>query len=212
MDWNTFDHNFCEGTILSMPEYLNSFSTLIMVYYGLLGLSKTNDILLKLINIMFIITGVGSFLYHWTGTYGFALLDEIPMIIIVFLLNIKIETLIKNNKWIDLKLFIYLLFMTCIIINNTIKSQRLLFPLYFAIIFVFLIYKIKLLTNNEIINKGIYIMLISAIIWIITENSCKYIKLYIFLIGHPLWHLGISYGYYNIINAIEDIDNDLIKV
>lgn len=209
MNWNNFDHNFCEGSMLSMPEYLNSFSTLIMVFHGLLGLLNTNDILLKLINITFIITGIGSFLYHWFGTYGFALLDEIPMIIIIFLSLIKIELLIKNNRWVDLKIFIYLLSMICLIINNTIESQRLLFPLYFGLIFTLLIYKIKLLTNLEIINKGLYVMAISGIIWIITEISCKYVKSYIFLIGHPLWHIGMSYGYYKIINSIEKFDKKI---
>ena len=79
------DHSFCEEHLLGLPEYYNSISSLFIVFFGVYGLMNVrNDLFIDILFASLAIVGVGSTGYHWYGNIGWALFDEIPMIITVF--------------------------------------------------------------------------------------------------------------------------------
>jgi hypothetical protein len=51
----------------------------------------------------------------------------------------------------------------------------------------------------RILNKGVFCCIFSAIIWIITETLCYKFEILRYLQGHAIWHIGMSYGMYLII-------------
>ncbi len=191
MKWNTYDHCFCEGI-------LN-----IQIIYSLLT-----------------INGISSFMYHWTGSIGWALYDEYPMIISIFLGNIYIENLIPSN-YKKYKIVFYVNSMLVYLVINVMEDQRLIFPYYFAGGLLLILYNIhrfvyyyenSSLNNIIIISYNTYyyiaIIIISAITWGLTEISCKNYRLpfnNLYLLGHPMWHFMISYGFYNLIQIIYNI-------
>lgn len=81
---------FCEHTLgLRLGPYptemANALSSLVMSFYGLLGLFYYNHRQSHLIQFMWATLtccGFGSFLYHLTFLWGFALADGFPMIIL----------------------------------------------------------------------------------------------------------------------------------
>ena len=79
------DHSFCEEHLLGLPEYYNSISSLFIIYFGIYGLMNLhNDLFTDILFASLAIVGVGSTGYHWYGNIGWALFDEMPMIITVF--------------------------------------------------------------------------------------------------------------------------------
>ena len=216
MKWTTPDHYFCEGLLYGLPEYFNAFSSLFITYFGLLGLYKTNnDLIIQIIYALLSVNGISSFIYHWTGNIGFALYDEYPMILALFLGNIYVESLIPS-KYKKFKILFYVNLMIIYLVINVMEDQRLIFPYYFACGLIIVLYNIHRLVKyyknmiDHSYNTKYYIAVIitSAITWGSTEISCKnnrilYDKLY--LIGHPIWHFMISYGFYNLIQIVHNV-------
>ena len=99
MYWSDIDHSFCESRILGMPEYLNSITSLFIVFFGIYGLYNSTNIILDILYNILIILGFGSISYHFTGTIGWGLLDEIPMILSIFIGIIFVDTLYYKNKY-----------------------------------------------------------------------------------------------------------------
>lgn len=87
ISWDDLTKGFCESRYSSPPEYVNSFSSLLIVLiatYGIYG-TKQSSLIVKLIYGTMFITGIGSFGFHWTLHYGWSLMDRVPMIIGVIL-------------------------------------------------------------------------------------------------------------------------------
>jgi hypothetical protein len=219
MKWTTLDHNFCEGKLYGSPEYYNSFSSLFITYFGLLGLYKTNnDLMIQIIYALLSVNGISSFMYHWTGNIGYALYDEYPMILALFLGNIYVENLIPSY-YKKSKILFNINLMIIYLVIDVMENQRLIFPYYFASGLIIVLYNIHRLVNNiyykSIINHSyntnyyIYVIISSAITWGLTEINCNsnnrilYDRLY--LIGHPMWHFMISYGFYNLIQIVYNV-------
>lgn len=89
---------------MGLPEYYNSISSLFIVYFGLYGLyQQHNDLFIDILYASLAIVGIGSTGYHWYGNIGWALFDEMPMIITVFsgiLYTDNVYYLTYNNKYI----------------------------------------------------------------------------------------------------------------
>ena len=170
------DHSFCEEHLLGLPEYYNSLSSLFIVYFGLCGLMNAhNDIFIDILYANLAIVGIGSTGYHWYGNIGWALFDEIPIIVTVFsgiVYADNVYFLTYNNKFIKedsdnnlslthktpvrnmsmvynkkYRLLTYLFGMYMFIINNVMANFRLIFPQLFTCIVVYLYYKIYCLIN-----------------------------------------------------------------
>lgn len=214
MKWTTPDHYFCEGKINGLPEYYNAFSSLFITYYGLLGLYHThNNIMVQVIYSLLSINGISSFMYHWTGNFGFALYDEYPMILALFLGNIYVENKISSIN-IKYKILFYINLMIIYLVINVMEDQRLIFPYYFSLGLLLTLYNIhrygyyyKKINHIPLYSINYYISIIisSAVLWGITEISCDHYQITsssLYLIGHPLWHFMISYGFYNLIKIL----------
>jgi hypothetical protein len=160
MKWNTYDHCFCEGILNGLPEYYNAFSSLFISYFGLLGYIKThNDLIIQIIYSLLTINGISSFMYHWTGSIGWALYDEYPMIISIFLGNIYIENLIPSN-YKKYKMVFYINSMLVYLVINVMEDQRLIFPYYFAgglLLILYNIHRFVYYYENSSLNNIILI-------------------------------------------------------
>lgn len=233
MHWTDIDHSFCEEHLLGgLPEYYNSISSLFIIFFGLYGLFKIhNDLFIDILYASLAVVGIGSTGYHWYGNIGWALFDEIPMIITVFsgiIYTDNVYYITYNNKHIGdensiirgplaassqkINIFVYLLGMYVFMISNVMANYRMVFPQLFTCVVVGLYYKIYLLITlldpyfqSHVLYKACNSCLIitaSGFIWAFTEISCTYVDYYILLLGHPMWHFFIGHGFYNLIQVI----------
>lgn len=218
MYWSDIDHSFCESRILGMPEYLNSITSLFIVFFGTYGLYNSTNIILDILYNILIILGFGSIAYHFTGTIGWGLLDEIPMILSIFIGIIFVDTLYYKNKFDTFnhrrkfKLFSYLSIMVLFIISNSMTNFRLIFPYLFGIFVIYLYYKTYLLIKdlpNFLKAKVMYpttfsilTITLSGIIWGTTELLCNNLNRTLVLLGHPMWHFFVGHGFYNFIQVV----------
>ena len=129
MKWYTNASEFCEKKLYGSPEILNSLSTIFISLFPALGLQNSLFFDLQKINILLImiITGLTSFLYHWTGYYLFKHLDEIPMMLSLWQ---GITSIIKKYPepiFYKLQSFNNLYFILLLAIN-TIPDFQFLFP------------------------------------------------------------------------------------
>lgn len=171
MQWTDIDHSFCEEHLLGLPEYYNSISSLVIVFFGIYGLmNMRNDLFIDILYASLAIVGVGSTGYHWYGNIGWALFDEMPIIVTVFsgiIYTDNVHYLICNNKVIKDKdkdinddnvnvniiqfyrkkcgLLVYLLGMYIFLISNVMSNYRMIFPQLFTGVVTYLYYKIYLL-------------------------------------------------------------------
>ena len=206
MDWNTVVGDFCETKLLGHPEVYNSLSCVFISLFPYLGLKYSylkSNIIKSILTLLFI-NGFASFGFHWTGYYFFKHLDEVPMIICIWL------GLLYGSSYLELSLvnyFLLNLYFTLILAMNNIPKLSFLFPVTFGIACLLLIPLQKKFFEMKPINKlskrlmisGSFISIFSAIIWIITENMCRYELLF----GHPLWHFGMPLGMYFIMIGFE---------
>lgn len=206
MEWNYVVGDFCESKLYGHPEILNSLSCIFISLFPYLGLkySIINSYIVKSILTLLVFNGVASFGFHWTGYYIFKHLDEIPMVLCIWL------GLLYTFSKINLKLiyiFIFNSYVSLLLAVNTIPSLGHLFPITFGLSCIMLIPVQKALFDTRDLSSksrflmmtGSLISIISALIWIYTENYCsKYL-----LLGHPLWHFGMPLGMYYLMIGFE---------
>jgi hypothetical protein len=224
IQWTDYDHCFCEGKMYGLPEYYNSFSSIIICMFALIGLFIPNykSIKIQILYGSLFSTGIGSIMYHYTAYKGWAHVDEISMLFAIglgltFLTDIYLFYIHQNNININ-KLYISTIIFTLIftICLSIMEYHRLLFPLYFIFFVLIIVYAlnsiIKIINiepyniDNIILHKfykySIYIGLLSAVFWFTTELICNYYHHPILLIGHPLWHITSAYTAHCIIQIM----------
>jgi len=103
--WDIQDNPFCESLIYGHPEYVNSFTSLIIFFVGiyLLFMTKCANALIRIVSASIAITGIGSFIFHWTLWKSAGLLDTVPMLLAAYLatflcLDLIIFKYIKIDK------------------------------------------------------------------------------------------------------------------
>jgi hypothetical protein len=174
IDFNRFDHNFCESTIYSTgphPEYLNAVSSLFITFIGLNALRKPdNDFFLQLLYSALAVNGITSCVYHWVNNIGWGLLDRMSMIIIamssIYLFMLRINKIIIQDKWKHSKLLmsgIHLLvcgyFTTLFTIAGLHMESvfNVLFGLFLASLVVFMWLVNKHIDKNKAKHKAKHI-------------------------------------------------------
>ena len=157
MKFADIDHGFCEsvGQELPYPEIYNSYSSLFISLVGLIGLLlslKYKRIYsIKMIYGMLVVNGVGSFFYHYTQQMGWAVVDELSMMISVIMGLYSLYLLIVNSRHLPIlpqvrktyihNHYLYKGIMTLVVCFYLIFSYALsifsdtrnLFPLLFAV-------------------------------------------------------------------------------
>jgi hypothetical protein len=209
MNFNYFDHSFCEATIYgSAPEYVNCVSSLFLSLFGFYGLfytNKNNNI--NNIYSALIVNGISSFMYHFNNQIGWGLLDRFSMILIAIpCFNIATDMIILNKiikEIIRLFITIYL----SVLMTYTGLHQEFVFNILFGFylaslgIFILVIKKYNKYYNipKRIIKHsllGLLLIFLAAAFWILTEKLCGHYSFIKYMHGHAFWHCGVSYGGY----------------
>jgi hypothetical protein len=209
-------NGFCEGQIYGgPPEYINAFTSLTMLFIGLIGL-KNNIHTNRNIQMLFsslTINGAASFLYHWTNYYGWGLFDALTMILIAifgtcammeeiqYLYNIRHPTL--KTTLLPMTYFTIMLGAPGLGYDGLFRimfgSFLIIIAITLAIIYDKLI-KIDNLSYHILNNAyiGVLYVIMAAICWIIIEVNCNLYYFVKYLPGHAFWHIFISYGCYHV--------------
>lgn len=199
INFNAFDHNFCEATIYSSsqhPEYLNSISSLFITFIGLNGLAKPHlSLLLFMLYSSLSINGIASCLYHYYNSIGLGLIDRMSMILIAY----SSSYLLFGNK----NYIVHIILSSYFTILLTVTGLHIelgfniLFGIFLLSVIIYMSY--VNISNNEIIIigwKGVKYMMFSCIFWIVTEALCYKFGFIKYLFGHVFWHICVSYGGY----------------
>ena len=224
--------HFCEQKLLGRPEILNCISSLFIIIIPYLGLkySTINNFWIKNILQLLILDGFTAFGYHWTGYYIFKHLDEIPMVISIWLgiLMLVKEIAQYHTKFQHVSVLVNIYF-TCMLAINTVPNFNEIFAPAYALPSISLIplvlyyfyiashisnVKKNIYTGDNLANTqtshklfftGVVISSFSAIAWVLSEAYCRYI----FLLGHSLWHVTMPLGMYYIMISIEYFQQSL---
>lgn len=221
------DHVFCEAKIYSefyshdQPEYINSVTSLFISWIGIFGIINnkraTNDILGLYTS--FIVNGICSCAYHFTHYIGWGLADRMSMIVIsIYCCNIFIRVFTVSNVSGLFIHFIRLIFTSYILIllvcaglHN--ESQfNTLFGAFLVSLVMFVRFIHTVHGRHELANRGLAYMISAGVLWIVTEGLCKQYWIMKYLLGHAMWHIGISLGGYFISVAAISILIDNIKI
>ena len=207
IDFNLFDHNFCESTIYSAaqhPEYLNSFSSLFISFIGILGLIKPHNYLtLSMTSACLVVNGIFSFMYHYYNSIGWGLLDRMSMVI----LAINATYLFINDiiqKYPEYKNVYHLMIASYYSLLLTVGGlhKEQLFNTMFGLFLISLAYFMYNLTtvfyvpnNIKTIGwRGIKCIVLSGVFWIGTEALCHKFFFIKYMFGHVWWHVLVSIG------------------
>lgn len=172
MKWSDLSVGFCEGIVSGPPEYVNAFTSLALTFYGLMGLflTRNHNILIRITSAMLSVTGVGSFVYHWTWYQGWGQIDGLPMLIssylgayqILDIIIYKLFTLNRNNKWLYEKIsgILSIILMGMLIISLALSVSddtshwfTILFAVPELIILVGVLLTKKIMDNDNNKNK-----------------------------------------------------------
>ena len=220
INFNTHDHNFCESSIYGdsiHPEYFNALSSLVMTFFGFIGIIQHPiSSLLIIFYSTLIINGVTSCLYHLYNSIGWGLMDRVSMVLVamssISLFINHIHFILVLQQWKNVKLIFNIINLFIIIYFTTLFTiiglhMEILFNIMFGIflaslyILLFLItkyyYKLKIPYMLILLGwKGVNYILVSGLFWIITESLCHKLFIIKYLMGHVFWHIFVSYGGY----------------
>jgi hypothetical protein len=191
-----FKHNFCESKIFGKPEYINAFTSLFISIIPFFFKFPQITSFKRIFFILFL-NGLSSFYYHmkldWIGKQ----LDELTMILIVYIFILKLIIIMHK-----LKLFYFIDFLFLIIfVINSISQFDFIFPALFTIpiiILLYLIYKLSKIYKDIKLHYFIF-CLVGVFSWITSELLCnKYTY-----IGHGLWHFFFPLGAVKIISNLD---------
>lgn len=220
IDFNTYDHNFCESTIYSSgphPEYLNAISSLFISYVGYKGLTNSyNTYITNMLYSSLLINGITSCFYHYYNTIGWGLLDRMSMILIAMsstsLFIQHIHHFLIFDKWqkyeniikiINVVVMSYFTLLFTIAGLHWEATFNILFGLFLSSLIIYMYLIDKHHSNLEIPYhlvdigwQGVQYIGLSGFLWIITETFCSKIYILKYLFGHVWWHIFVSYGGY----------------
>lgn len=210
IDFNLFDHNFCEATLYSTiqhPEYLNAISSLFITFVGLNGMRKPHlTLLLSLSYACLSVNGILSFMYHYYNSIGYGLLDRMSMVLLAlnttYMFVQSLNILSKTTK-----VFLHGTIISYYSILLTVAGlhKEVLFNIMFALFLLSIIgymyiicilYNIIPLKIHNIGWRGVQYIVYSGIFWLGTEALCYQFSFIKYLFGHVWWHIFVSYGGY----------------
>jgi hypothetical protein len=230
INFNDYDHSFCEAKIYGYPpEYFNSITSLFISLIGLMGFIL-NDLPTKIsmIYYAFIINGLTSFMYHFTNSIGWGLMDRFSMVLIAFNVVYAMSGIVEDFLGNEAKCiydFISIVFFTVLLtitglhnetIFNVLFGVFLCLPLFLML--VVSLTNVKKYFPLKIIRYGWYgiaLIAIAGISWILTENLCNTYPIMKFLMGHAIWHCCVGLGgyylsllllYYELSSSIDYMD------
>jgi hypothetical protein len=210
MKWtHVTDEFFCEGKIFGIPEYINAFSSLFISCMGLIGiiLNDASDIY-YMIHYLLVVNGIASFGYHWTLEWGWKLMDQSSMLILICIGNYMLYN--KISKIISQCIMIYLIFTLSM---NGTSIHELTFSYLFLVPSITLIPGLLInITNKKLLFRGCLLCICGGLFWYITELLCDTYNWLAYTCAHAIWHITISYGMYIITQCIMLINNNTYEL
>jgi len=218
MNWTDYTRGFCEG-VVGIPigpirEPANAFSSLFLVFFGLLGIiqSPRAPLIIQFLYGMLFYNGIGSFFFHAFWQIGWATIDVFTMFLALSMGVWGLADSLSNEfKYSYQKLapILALFFNGILIFSLTLSRlgirddyfQAIIFSLYLSSIIV-----IICLFHLEAIHKelkklffiSVPLMILGYAIWFVCETLCVSI---IMAYGHVIWHILLSYGSYVLITV-----------
>ena len=220
INFNTYDHNFCESTIYSSdphPEYINALSSLFISWIGYKGLTNPyNTLNTQFLYSSLFVNGITSCFYHYYNNIGWGLLDRMSMILIAlsstFLFIQNMHKFLIFDKWgnyekITKTIYVSVILYFTVLFTIAGLHWEIIFNILFGLFLISLIIYMVLIDKHQdnlnipyyIVNigwKGIYYISVSGLFWIITEIGCSHLHMFKYLFGHVWWHIFVSYGGY----------------
>ena len=166
---------FCETPYKEndfIAEYYNTISGFIYVIIGLLYIKQYKELAFSCISL-----GVGTVLLHCTQKHYAQMLDELSMIVLVYLfLNLL------NNAYKK----VYVIFLVGLYLYFN-KNFQIFLTMFIGLV-VILINETKSLSYNKRHYKNLFIVLIiiATICWLIDQLFCNYVSGYYL---HAVWHI-----------------------
>lgn len=214
---------FCESKILgACPEWFNVLSSFSFCLISFISYKKNNlkNFPFFFFHIYFFSIGLGSSIYHGLCmTLGKALDEGIMILTTMMLISYHVYVLKCTDQIKFVIGFIVSSYYILLLIVNTIILKIEIFVVLFMIPIVagvlFLKIKKPYIVNqnskngifaNRIIKIALWCLIISCIVWVTTELMCIYYDNIIFLIGHPIWHIGMSISTHYFFQYIYFID------
>lgn len=211
---------FCEAVLFGRPEYVNAFSSVAMIAWGLpmLLLAPTQSLFAKLIASLLVTNGVGSFFFHWTGYPFWGYFDFFPMALGAVLSVQVLADMVLFQVFRDRTPRLYQLlsgaafgltmsYALLALILRTDPAFKPLRPLLFflplLVVFVLMLV-VRFWTHTEFVadhprlfrlaQRALLFGVAAALIWLATELNCKDAPWLGYLHAHVLWHFGVTYS------------------
>lgn len=186
------NRTWCEPDYIYHPyiaEYWNTLSNISLLCLSLYGIYWHFKLHCRIQKyyIVCIFIALGSAWYHATISRIGQLADEIPMLILTYMLCYNY---IRWNKLYYVTIIIILLYV--------ILDIYILFFLYFSTIIIIVLYYSNSIIKNRVQiklhNKAIYSFCIGFLAWLIDTNFCNHYIENLHL--HSLWHICSGFSLY----------------
>ena len=192
INFNNYDHNFCESSIYSNdkhPEYINALSSLFITFIGINALLKQlvyrergyeiNSFLHSILYSALTVNGITSSLYHYYNNIGWGLMDRMSMIIIAMSSVILFQSIINSililekYKNIIINNIINIIITSYFTILFTIAGLHMesLFNIMFSFFLIFLVFMVY------IINKYYKMLEIPYQLVILSNRGILYVTI-----------------------------------
>ena len=155
-----------------VAEYYNTLSGFIYILVGYLYIKQYRELAISCISL-----GVGTILLHCTQKHYAQMIDELSMLVLVYLfLNLL------NNAYRK----IYVIFLVNLYLYFNKNFQ--VFLIMFTGLILLLINETKSLSirKKKYINLFIVLIIVATICWILDQIYCNYFKEYYL---HSIWHI-----------------------
>jgi hypothetical protein len=206
------DHPFCEFYIYNKaPEYINATTSLMLVFYGMKGLLMFRKAVShqRMLYMAFLVNGLTSCMYHSTNWIGWGLMDRFSMLLIAWnCYMLFLEVLRAHTRiWaplLDCMRFGITMYMTVMMTIAGLHNEPL-FDTLFGTFLGSLILVLGMVScmrrtfplSSSILKdgwKGVGYIGMAGAAWILTEKWCLSYVVLKYVMGHAVWHVGVSYG------------------
>lgn len=211
---------FCEAIAFGRPEYVNSFSSIAMLAWGLpmLIFAPTQNHFAKLLASLIVTNSVGSFFFHWTGYPFWGYFDFFPMALgavlaVQVMADMVLQEFLRDRRPRLYKLASGAVFSVTMsyalvaLILRTEPELKALRPLLFFLP-LFVVFGLMLLvrfrTHTEFVadhprpfrlaERALIFGVLAAATWLATELNCQAHPWLGHLHTHMLWHFGVTYS------------------
>lgn len=188
--------SWCERVVNSVE----TFNTLSNIIYIVVGCQWSGNYLIDRCNKSLCLVGIGSFLFHYYGTYLFQLMDEIPMSLLTYYYFCMIHQGL-NLKLVYLRLYVFFLYVSYFFYIATMDYNvfKAIMSVQIGITILGTSILVKTVRQKVCFSVSVIYLLAAKLLWeyeryLYKNNICPTSGLSYFL--HSFWHIGSAMGHY----------------